>query len=112
MGILPKQIETNENIFIKNEENLINNIIEKNNILNKDDKEEKNKSKNEIICTYDKQEEEINILNDFSKSEDDYSGEDKEFFLEAKNVINEKNIEIYINDKKIIFNYKYKSEEI
>ena len=32
-------------------------------------------------------------------------------YLEGKNRINEKNIEIYINNKRIKFNYKYKSNE-
>ena len=37
--------------------------------------------------------------------------ESKKSYIEAKNNINEKNIDIYINDKKIKFNYKYKSNE-
>ena len=32
-------------------------------------------------------------------------------FIEAKNNINEMNIEIYVDDKQIPFNYKYKSNE-
>ena len=35
----------------------------------------------------------------------------KKAYIEAKNNINGKNIDIYINDKKIEFNYKYKSKE-
>ena len=35
----------------------------------------------------------------------------KKLYNEAKKNINEKNIDIYINDKKIPFNYKYKSNE-
>ena len=35
----------------------------------------------------------------------------KKSYIEGKNNINEKNIEIYINNKKIKFNYKYKSNE-
>ena len=39
------------------------------------------------------------------------SDEVKKSYLEGKNNINENNIDIYINDKKIKFNYKYKSNE-
>ena len=43
---------------------------------------------------------------------DDYwTEEGKKSYIEGKNNINEKNIEIYINNKKIKFNYKYKSNE-
>jgi len=33
-------------------------------------------------------------------------------YMEGKNNINEMNMDIYINNKKIKFNYKYKSNEI
>ena len=39
------------------------------------------------------------------------SDEVKKSYLEGKNNINENNVDIYINDKKIKFNYKYKSNE-
>ena len=42
---------------------------------------------------------------------DNWSDEYKKSYIEGKNNINEKNIEIYINNKKIKFNYKYKSNE-
>ena len=42
---------------------------------------------------------------------DDYNEEYKKSYKEGKNNINEKNIEIYINNKKIKFDYKYKSNE-
>ena len=35
----------------------------------------------------------------------------KKYYIEGKNNINGNNIEIYINNKKIEFNYKYKSNE-
>ena len=37
--------------------------------------------------------------------------EDKKSYIEGKNNINDKNIDIYVNDKKIKFNYEYKSIE-
>ena len=39
------------------------------------------------------------------------SEEYKKYYIEGKNNINGNNIEIYINNKKIKFNYKYKSNE-
>ena len=69
-------------------------------------------NKNEIICIYNKQEDEIKLLYDYTGniySDDDY--ELKKSYIEAKNKINGNYIDIYINDKKIKFNYKYKSNE-
>ena len=66
-------------------------------------------NKNEIICIYNKQEDEIKLLYDYTDniiSDDDY--ERKKSYIEAKNKINGNYIDIYINDKKIKFNYKYK----
>ena len=40
-----------------------------------------------------------------------WSDEEKKSYIEGKNNINGNNIDIYINDKKIEFNYKYKSNE-
>ena len=70
-----------------------------------------NKLKNEIICIYNKQEDEINLLHDYNKDIKDWSEEDKKPYIEGKNNISENNIDIYINDKNIKFNYKYKSNE-
>ena len=42
---------------------------------------------------------------------DIWSDEYKKYYKEGKNNINGNNIEIYINNKKIEFNYKYKSNE-
>jgi surface protein len=65
---------------------------------------------NEIICTYNKNEKRINILHDYKS--DYLEKEYKESYNEAKNNINEDNIEIYINNKKIKFNSEYESDEI
>ena len=69
-----------------------------------------NKLKNEIICIYNKQEEEINLLHDYSININVFDDKLKKSYIEGKNNINEKNIDMYINDKKIKFNYKYKSK--
>jgi len=72
----------------------------------------KDNQKNEILCIYNKKEDEINLLYDYSWDiDDDWPDEGKKRYIEGKNNINEKNIEIYINNKKIKFNYKYKSNE-
>ena len=72
---------------------------------------ELNGNKNEIICIYNKQKDEINLLHDYTEYEDYLSDEEKESYIEGKNNINGNNIDIYINDKKIEFNYKYKNNE-
>ena len=66
--------------------------------------DELNGNKNEIICIYNKQDDEINLLHD-------YEEENWIDYGKAKFNINGNNIDIYINDKKIEFNYKYKSNE-
>ena len=74
-------------------------------------KEEINNNKNEIICVYNKKNKDwFNILHDYK--DNDYEMLYKESYNEAKWNINEENIEIYVNDKKIKFNYKYESDEI
>ena len=75
-------------------------------------KENKNtETKNEIICIYKKKEREISLLNDYS-SIDELLPKYKKFYLEGKDNINEDNIDIYVNNKKIKFSYIYKSDEI
>ena len=86
--------------YISNNNTNINNT--NNNII---------ENKNEIICIYDKQDEEINLLHDYNINIDDWDEDDRKSYLEGKNNINEKNIEIYINNKRIKFDYKYKSKE-
>ena len=76
---------------------------------NNNEKEES--PKNEITCIYNKQDDEINLLHDYNLDKSDWTGEYKKKYIEGKNNINEKNIDIYINGKKIPFNYKYKSNE-
>ena len=74
--------------------------------------DELNGNKNEIICIYNKQKDEINLLHDYTYDMKDWDDEEKKkSYIEGKNNINEKNIDIYINGKKIPFNYKYKSNE-
>jgi len=67
--------------------------------------------KNEITCIYNKQEHEIQLLHDYTENlmkKDIYY---IKLYKEGKNNINEKNIDIYVNDERIKFNYKYKSNE-
>ena len=59
-----------------------------------------NKSKNEIICIYNKQKDEIILLHDFTNDMKYWNDEKKILNIDGKNNINEKNIDIYINDKK------------
>ena len=70
-----------------------------------------NLSANEIICTYNKNQEEISLLHDYSISLNKLSTKDGKLYTEGKKNINENNVEIYINNKKIKFNYSYKSKE-
>ena len=67
---------------------------------------ELNGNKNEIICIYNKQKDEINLLHDYN-NDMKYMNDDelKKSYIEGKNNINGNNIDIYINDKKIEFNY-------
>ena len=99
----------NENI--NKDLNIPNEIQMNDSKLNKTNENKENKLlKNEIICIYNKQKDEISLLHDYT--EDDWrSEENKKYYIEGKNNINGNNIEIYINNKKIKFNYKYKSNE-
>ena len=69
--------------------------------------------KNEITCVYKvKEKGEINLLNDFNlKYRYINSEEVKKIYYKAKENINEENTDIFINDRKIKFNQKYKCEE-
>ena len=67
--------------------------------------------KNEIICIYNKQKNEIKLLHEYTDDLKYFDDEYKKLYKEGKNNVNEGNIDIYINDKKIKFNYKYKSNE-
>ena len=105
----------NINIIINNIEDSYNKTNTQLNLIkynqNKD-KELKNESAkiNEIVCIYNKLEDEIKLLHDYSKI-NNWSGDMNKSYMEAKININEKNVEIYINDKKIPFNYNYKTNE-
>ena len=74
-------------------------VENKNNLLN-----------NEINCIYNKQDNEISLLYDYT--EHWFSDKYKNYAIECKNNINGKNLEIYLDDKKIEFNYKYKTDKI
>ena len=109
-------IKLNDNNIIKsnNKEKAIlkNEIINTYNNINKSNNNKKEEIlKNEIECIYNKQSDEINLLHDYTNDMKYYSDEEKKSYIEGKNNINEKNIDIYINDKKIKFNYKYKCKE-
>ena len=95
-NIIPKK---NENIN-NNQQDAIKKIYEYNNYFNK----------NEIEATYIKNEKEINILHNYDL-EEDLLDEIKESYLEAKKDINSENIEIFINGKKIQFDFNYTSNE-
>ena len=88
LNIIPKEIENNKEINIDlKENNIINSIIDYNNEVNL------NNINSEINCIYKGFENIIDLLyNDISKINPE---------------INESNIEIFVNDDKIKFNYKY-----
>ena len=54
---------------------------------------------------------EISLLHDYTNLNFWKEEKNKRFYLKAKDNINGNNIEIYINNKKVEFNYKYKSKE-
>ena len=87
--------------------------IKKNNMLKQDyiNNKKDEQSKNEILCIYNKQNNLINLLHDYNRDMNGWPEEWKKQYIEGKNNINEKNIDIYINGKKISFNYKYQSNE-
>jgi len=105
----------NINEDIKKMNNKLNTIklnFSDDNIKTNDSDNKKEESlKNEITCVYNKQEDEIDLLHDYSEDMKDWPDELKKLYIEGKNNINENNIDICINDKKIKFNYKYKSNE-
>ena len=70
-----------------------------------------NNIQNEIICIYNKKDKEsIDLFHDYSNKH--FLENYKESYTQGRNNINEKNIEIYMKDKKIKFNYKYENDEI
>ena len=75
------------------------------------DKNVEKESKNQIIAIYRKETDEINLLHDYSYDINTFGEKQKIWYMEGKDNINENNIDIYINDNKIKFDYKYKSNE-
>jgi len=72
------------------------------------------KEKNNIInCIYipDIDVTKINLLYDYNEDVKDWDKEDKKVYLEAKNNISEENVDLYVNDKKIQFDYKYEIKD-
>ena len=95
----------NINVDIQKINNKLN-VIKSNNINKKEET-----PKNEITCIFNKLKDEINLLHDYTENHD-WNKELNELYIEGKNnILDEKNIDIYINDKKVKFNYKYKSNE-
>ena len=94
-----------------NLEDTFNKITKKNKIiiLVKDINDKKD-IRNEIICIHNKKYQYINLLHDYTIDMRFFERE-KMSYEKAKKEINENNIEIYVNDKKIKFNYIYKSNE-
>jgi len=97
----------NKNNFIQSSKNLFDNS----------NKDERNKMlyefENKIRCVYNKKDKEpIHLIHDFKLDINDWDNESKKLYEKTKRNINENNIEIYINNKKIKFNYKYENEEI
>ena len=90
---------------IKKMNNKLNMTILNDNNTIKSNNNEKEILNNEITCIYNKQKDEIGLLYDYNKESFD-NDEKKKSYLEAKNNINENNMDIYINDEKIKFNYK------
>ena len=129
LNLLKRQIELiKKDIKNKKDTNYINSQLIQinitiNNIINEDIKKMNNtlnqienyntirniNNKNEIICIYSKKKDEISLLHDYNLN---FENEFRKLYLEGMNNINEKNIDIYINDKKIPFKYKYNSSEI
>jgi hypothetical protein len=65
--------------------NYNNNSININNDIKKD-----KQLKNEIICIYNKQENEINLLHDYSINTNSWTDDGKKRYIEGKNNISEK----------------------
>ena len=102
-------------IIKKNKQSIKSNeifLVPNKNINSNNVKEDIIKSyNNEMICIYDKQDSEIELLHNYDLDVDDWIEEESIPYLEAMNNINKNNISIYIENEKIEFKYKYKSEE-
>jgi len=95
-------IKNNNNIYKCNLatsfESILDNIKKQNNLIN-------------CIFIPEKDKKEIKLLHDYNLDIKDWDKKDKIKYLEAKKDISEENIEIYINDKNIKFDYKYKIKD-
>jgi len=85
----------------KGQESIIRNILKYNNCF----------INNEINATYIKKEEKINLLHNYDLTED-LIYEVKASYIEAKKDINSENVEIFVNGKKINFDFYYTGNEI
>ena len=79
-------------------DSILDNIIEQNYIIN---------------CIYipDKDKTEINLLHDYNLDIKYWPQEDIKVYLKTKKDLSEENVEIYVNEKKIKFDYKYNIED-
>ena len=105
IGLHCAGIQKNKKEFIYNVGNLFDSIL--NNI------KEQN---NEINCIYnvDPNKDEIYLLNDYSLDVSKWYEKSKTKYLEAKSInkkIFEENIELYVDNKKIKFNFRYKIKD-
>ena len=92
--------------------NLLNKIkFEKKYKINENNGEYKNIDKNEISCVYNKQKKQIDLLYDYHLDMKEMDDDTKKLYIEGMNNINRNNIDLYINDKKLDFNYQYESNE-
>ena len=99
--IIKNIFKNNDDNKSKGQESIIRNIFKHVNYINY----------NEINATYIKNEATINLLHNYDLTED-LIYEVKESYIEAKKDINSENIEIFVNGKKINFDFYYSSNEI
>ena len=106
-------------IILRNKENNLIGITKDNNFAIKINSILEYLKPNEIICTYLPYiEEEISLIHDYNFSKEDMKDwleEEKKGYLEAKE-LNKKlytdETELYVNDEKIKFNFKYKIKDL
>ena len=99
--IIKNIFKNNDDNKSKGQESIIRNILKYNNYF----------MNNEINATYMKNEKKINLLHNYDLTED-LIYEVKESYIEAKKDINSENVEIFVNGKKINFDFYYSSNEI
>ena len=99
--IIKNIFKNNEDNKSKGQESIIRNIFKYNNYF----------INNEIKATYIKNEEKINLLHNYDLTRD-LIYEVKDSYIEAKKDINSENVEIFVNGKKINFDFYYTSKEI